>query len=127
MPGAENYDPAVVKMAKQPEDDALDATRGTSMDMAPSPDEATGLLGAGARARTYSASDSDAGDEAPSRKDSWVGDKEYAHLPWYRKPHVRVGARRPRPMLHRILTVNLSRSSGLSRPMRSSLWHLAVP
>ncbi|KAJ4425172.1 hypothetical protein N0V82_000227 [Gnomoniopsis sp. IMI 355080] len=72
---------ATINMAKQPEDDWADRTRGASIDRTPSPDEATTLLGGGA-------SDSDPGDDPTLRRDSWVGDKEYAHLPWYRKPHV---------------------------------------
>lgn len=86
MPGSENYGTAAGNMAKQHEDDWADRARGASIDRTPSPDEATTLLGA-------DASDSEPGVEPQIRRDSWIGDKEYAHLPWYRKPHVRFGTR----------------------------------
>lgn len=47
-----------------------------------SPDERTGLLGAGAHSH-------DTDDAALlSRKDSWAGAEEFAGLPWHKRPSV---------------------------------------
>lgn len=61
-----------------------------------SPDETTGLLGAGARSSYdepppdgFQATTADADSEPPpSRKDSWAGYEEFAGLPWHKRPSV---------------------------------------
>ncbi|CAN8102838.1 unnamed protein product [Discula destructiva] len=93
MPGAGHHG-AEGDSAKWAEDDAAydnNSSRayGDSIDRSPSPDETSGLLSADAGARTaYGPADPDSGEEPLSRKDTWVGDKEHAHLPWYRRPSV---------------------------------------
>lgn len=63
------------------------------IDRPSSPDESTRLLGAGTRASynpngTSTSPDSDAEAGSPSGEDTWVGHKEYEHLPWYQRPSV---------------------------------------
>lgn len=91
-------------------------------------DETTRLLGAGTRT-LHDAPSPDPESEGPPRTDSWVGFKEYEHLPWYRRPSVRsFGTRSSQysPADYRADADTPSRSFGSSRHMRYLLWHSAV-
>lgn len=82
MPGAKSYG-SMGDKSKAAEDGGIytiSNANGDYSDDAPS-DEATSLLSAGAQ-------DSDPGHQPLARKDTWVGDKEYAHLPWHQQPSV---------------------------------------
>lgn len=90
---------------------------------AAAPDETTGLLDAGDRELSQSS-----GDEAPpARKDSWVGYEEFEGLPWFKRPSVQLLHRTPETRRAPVLTMSVTRSTGLSLGTPSSLWPLVVP
>lgn len=70
---------------------AIPEVHGATIDRASSPDETSPLLG-------INDSD-DRGIEPLSRKDTWVGEKEFAHLPWYNRPSVCAAARRSKLLM----------------------------
>lgn len=88
MPGAD-YHNTGADMPKTSEDDrySLSTTGEGEIEGTGPPGETTRLLGAGTR-DPYETTDSDPQADAPSRTDSWVGYKEYEHLPWHKRPSV---------------------------------------
>lgn len=83
MPGADHHTAWGGDMSKGAEEEGVYTTsgpHGATIDRISSPDETSRLL---------PINDSeDPGVDPLTRKDTWVGAKEYAHLPWYKRPSV---------------------------------------
>lgn len=107
MPGAEHYGPGGDPSKGAEEGGVYSMSSQDLIDQPGSPDEASSLLAAGAR---YDSADSDS--DPLLGKDTWVGDEEFAHLPWHRKPSVCDRCSFSDSLPERMLIIHWSRSSG---------------
>lgn len=87
MPGHDkiNSVPDVAQVLPDDDHDDDDHHDGFHIHRTGSPDETTGLLGAGART---SYEQEEPPPPPPSRKDTWAGAEEFAGLPWHQRPSV---------------------------------------
>lgn len=101
MPGADHYRS---HDAKGVDENGVYDILESHVEVIDPPNETSRLLGE---------TDSDSDREPPARTDSWVGDKEYAHLPWYKRPSVRLGPpSNPELAMELMLTLSWPRCGG---------------